>query len=136
MKKFLVIGICFFLSGISAQTLILKPLTAIAAFKKAGLKAEKPRLMEPKEFGIAPVVTEDAYIFGIPQVCSDCNGRIFSVPNDSDRVKLVKTYVDLGKNSSFMFSWVFEYKNLVLQLNGDMKRAEANKYKTVLQTLK
>lgn len=120
------------LVAVSVTAARSKPLKIIAAFKKAGLKAEKPVEMEPKDFGLAPFVGEEAYRFGVPQVCSDCNGRIFSVSNTTERAQLVKYYTDLGKRTAALYSWVFERSTIVLQLNGDMKRAEAMKYKAVL----
>lgn len=119
----------------SAQRQIL-PMSAIKAFVSAGLTAKNPRQMEPRDFGMAPKVTDDAFIFGIPQVCSDCNARLFSIPNARDRGLLRDYYVDFGKRSAAFYSWVFEHQNLVLQINGDMKRVEAERYKKVLLTLK
>jgi hypothetical protein len=122
--------------GAVAESSIFKPLDVLKAFRSVGLDAQNPVEMEPKDYGFAPVVGEEAYRFGVPSVCDDCNGRIFSVTNTGERGKLKKYYDDLGKQSGALFSWTFERSNILVQLNGDMKKATAMKYKTVLDSLK
>ncbi len=49
----------------------------VAAFQAAGLPAEDPKPIPPNEFGIAPVLTDDATRFLIPSLGQDSGGRAF-----------------------------------------------------------
>lgn len=105
----------------------------VAAFKVAGLEAENAREMSAKDYGAAPMVASQAMIFGIPSVCSDCNGRVFTFEREADRNTLKAYYETLGKSSALLFSWVFVEGNSLVQLNGDMEEATARKYEAVLK---
>lgn len=104
----------------------------IAEFKAAGLEAEGVHRMAPDEYGLAPMVGEDAQRFVIPSLCSDCSGRVFLVTNDGDRARLRSYYDELAKASAAFFSWVFECKTLLLQINGDLPEDKARQYEAAL----
>lgn len=104
----------------------------IAEFKAAGLEAEDVHKMAPDEYGLAPMVGEDAQRFVIPSLCSDCSGRVFLVTNDGDRARLRSYYDELAKASAAFFSWVFECKHLLLQINGDLPEEKARQYEAAL----
>lgn len=104
----------------------------IAEFKAAGLEAERVYKMTPADYGPAPLVGEDAQRFVIPSVCPDCGGRLFLVTNDDDRARLHAHYEELAKASALFFSWVFECKDLLLQINGDLPEEKAKQYEAAL----
>ena len=104
----------------------------LAEFKAASLEAEGAHKMAPDEYGLAPMVGDDAQRFVIPSLCADCSGRLFMVTNDGDRARLRAYYDDLAKASAAFFSWVFECKNLLLQINGDLPEDKAREYEAAL----
>ncbi len=121
-------------STVQAQNLTIDQV--INAFKSAGLEVEKPVKMGPKDFGFAPYVGEQAVRFFVPTLCEDCSGRIFSVESNADRERLSSYYIELGKRSAILFSWVFVYRNIVVQINGDLSEEKAMQYKRSLEALK
>lgn len=108
----------------------------IKAFKNAGLEAEKPRKMTKDDFGFAPMKSKEAKLIILPSVCEDCGGRVLSYDKKEDLDQMKKYYDELGKESAAMFSWTIKKDNILVQLNGDMKEEDFNKYKKALEELK
>jgi hypothetical protein len=108
--------------------------SVVYALKSAGLEAENPTLLSKSDYGLAPYVCKGAHFF-VPSVCSDCGGRVFICPNQDDLTLLQNYYQDLGRQSAAFFSWVFAKNNVLIQINGDMSEAIAQKYNSVLQSL-
>jgi hypothetical protein len=106
------------------------------AFKASKLEVGKIIDMGPKDYGYAPVVGEEAKRFLIPSLGKDAGGRVFVVNNSNERARLRDYYVNLGKQSAAFYSWVFEKGNVVVQINGNLSKEKANKYKLVLEALK
>ena len=109
----------------------------VAAFASAGLDAGEPTPMTVKDFGLAPKRTDDATHFLVPSVCPDCGGRAFVFTNLDDLRATKAYYDDLGKSSAAFFSWAFanEARLALVQINGDMSKAQATKYKEVIDGL-
>lgn len=109
----------------------------VAAFADAGLEAESPQRMSPNEFGVAPVVTDDATRFLIPSLGEDSGGRAFVVDNLDDLRKLKAAYDELGESSGLLFSWTFanEDRGVLVQINGELPEAEANRYAEIVDGL-
>jgi len=109
---------------------------AIDAFKGAGLEVESARPMTEEDYGMAPVVAEEATRFFIPSCGDDCGGRIFSF-SDSDSLFKVKFYYNkMSEGSELFFCWVFEKDNILVQLDGDLPEEKANLYGEALKSMK
>jgi hypothetical protein len=107
------------------------PEDVIASFKRAGLEAEKPAKMRPKDYGMAPYVCTGLR-FLIPSLGADSGGRVFACPNDADRDAIAHYYQDLGRRSAAFFSWVFVKGNVVVQINGDLDDQTSEKYREAI----
>lgn len=115
---------------------------AIEAFLAAGLEAERPYKMGPRDYGLAPYRGEGTR-FIVPSLCAedeteepcDKGGRVLSFDNAEDQEAVRDYYVELGERSAVFFSWVFEKDNLVLQLNGDLEEEKAYAYNATLQSM-
>jgi hypothetical protein len=102
----------------------------------AGLEFANPRPMEIDDYGAAPMTASEGIRFLIPSLCSDCGGRLFSFTTQTD-LDLVKSYYEeFGKQSALLFSWVFTNGNILIQINGDLPKATAEKYQAVIENLK
>jgi len=100
----------------------------VSAFKTAGLEAEKPTRMGPKDYGMAPYVCKGVR-FLIPSLGEDSGGRVFVCSAEADRDAIARYYQDLGRRTAMLFSWVFVKGSIVVQLNGDLEEQAAEKYR-------
>lgn len=109
----------------------------IAAFGDAQLEAESPSPIPPNDFGIAPVVTDDATRFLIPSIGEDSGGRTFVIEETADLRKVKAAYDDLGKENGLLFSWTFanEEFGVLVQINGDLPESKAKLYGKVVAGL-
>ena len=103
----------------------------VSAFKNAGLEAENPTPMGPKNYGFAPYVCKGVR-FLIPSLGEDSGGRILACPNAADRDAIAGYYERLAKKSAAFFSWVFVKGNVVVQINGDLEEDKARKYERAI----
>lgn len=121
--------------GSSAPALTSKQV--VAKLDAAGLEAARPRPMENDDFGLAPKRTDDATRFLIPSLGSDSGGRVL-VFTDTEDLEATKSYYDkLGESSAAFASHTFanEDRGVLLQLNGELPKAKAEKYGNVVQDL-
>jgi len=109
----------------------------VAAFANAKLEAESPTRIPPNDFGIAPVVTDDATRFLIPSMGEDSGGRAFVIEETADLRKMKAAYDDLGKENGLLFSWTFanEEVGVLVQINGDLPEPKAKLYENVVAGL-
>jgi len=103
----------------------------LAAFRKAGLEAEQPTKMQPKNYGFAPYVCKGTR-FLIPSLGEDSGGRVFECPNDADRDLIARYYQEMGRKSAMAFSWVLVKGRIVVQINGELDETIAEKYQAAL----
>ncbi|MFU2033152.1 stress protein [Bacillus wiedmannii] len=101
----------------------------ISEFKKAGLEAENPTDLEQKEFGN---MRKDGKRILTPKLGEDKGGRVFEFSKKEDLEKAKKYYNDLGNSAPMLFSHTYTKGKFLLQMNGDMKDEEFNKYKEVM----
>jgi hypothetical protein len=112
------------------------PEDVIAKFKAAGLEAESPAKMDAHAYGAAPLVCQDgARRFLIPSLGQDKGGRLFVCGDASDATKLKTYYDELGKSSALLHSWTYQKDAVILQLNGDVPQAMADRYGAVINAL-
>jgi len=111
-----------------------KPVTGpdvVAAFKAAGLEAENVGTLEAKDYGAAPFVCQGTR-FNIPSAGKfagrDLGGHIFVCPNQDDLKKLQDFYVKAGQATALLASHLYVKGNVLVQLDGQLDRALADKY--------
>lgn len=108
----------------------------VEAFKAAGLEAEDVRPFNVDDTYKAPPATYEGRRFFIPSLGDDAGGRIFDAASDEDRDLIFSYYDSLSKQSNLFFSWVFQHRNVVVQINGDLQEEQARKYEAALVALK
>lgn len=124
----------------------LTSMEVVSALRAAGLEAEDPRPMAPNEFGVAPVLTDDATRFTIPSLTqpfgggpdgSGSGGRAFVLDSVEDLRRMKAVYDELGRNSGMLFSWTFanEEQMVLVQLNGTLPQEQAAQYGAVVASL-
>ncbi|SCC25294.1 Uncharacterized protein BCZB5J_02223 [Bacillus cereus] len=101
----------------------------ISEFKKAGLEAENPTDLEQKEFGN---MRKDGKRILAPKLGEDKGGRVFEFSKKEELGKSKNYYNELGNSAPMLFSHTYAKGNFLLQMNGDMKDEEFNKYKEVI----
>ncbi|PFW83439.1 stress protein [Bacillus sp. AFS075960] len=104
----------------------------ITEFKNAGLEAENPTDLPQKEFGN---IRKEGKRIVIPALGEDKGGRLFEITKKEDLEKAKKYYDELGSSAPMLFSHTYAKGNFLLQMNGDMKDEEFNKYKAVMDKL-
>ena len=109
-------------------------LDAIAAFQLAGLEAENPRPLTRDDYGTIPFVGR-ATSFQIPSLGPDKGGRIFvGSPEQIDG--LTAHFAEQARASPAPHPYIFTIDNLLIEISGDMKAAQAAKYEAALQAMK
>ncbi|MFP3751232.1 stress protein [Bacillus altitudinis] len=101
----------------------------IEAFKSAGLEAEKPSDLKQKEFGN---IREEGKRILVPSLGENAGGRIFKFGNETDLQQAKSYYDELDNAGSMFFSHTYSKGNFLLQMNGEMKDSEFEKYKKVM----
>ncbi|WP_375567266.1 stress protein [Bacillus pumilus] len=134
MKKYFVLFFTclLLLTACSSAASTKKQLTTdnlIEAFQSAGLEAEKPTDLEQKEFGN---IREEGKRILIPSLGENAGGRIFKFGNETDLNQAKSYYDELGNAGSMFFSHTYSKGNFLLQMNGEMKDSEFEKYKKVM----
>ncbi|WP_166705077.1 stress protein [Bacillus albus] len=101
----------------------------INEFKKAGIEAENATDLPQKEFGN---MRKDGKRILTPALGEDKGGRVFEFSKKEDLEKAKKYYDELGNSAPMLFSHTYAKGNFLLQMNGDMKDDDFNKYKEVM----
>ncbi|MGG1339923.1 stress protein [Bacillus toyonensis] len=104
-------------------------ISLISRFKKAGIEAENATDLPQKEFGN---MRKDGKRIFTPKLGEDKGDRVFEFSKKEDLEKTKKYYDELGNSSPMLFSHTYAKGNFLLQINGDMKDQEFNKYKEVM----
>ena len=125
------------LVGCSGQA--AKPVTGgdvVAAFKAAGLEAEGIKEMGPKDYGIAPYVCKGT-TFVIPSLGkaadgSDQGGHVYVCENAQDLATIQTFFKKVGEASALLASHLYVKGNTLLQINGKLDKALADKYGAAL----
>ncbi|MEH6891421.1 stress protein [Bacillus sp. JJ864] len=104
----------------------------ISEFKKAGLEAENASDLPQKEFGN---MRKDGKRILTPKLGEDKGGRVFEFSKKEDLEKAKKYYDELGNSAPMLFSHTYAKGNFLLQMNGDMKDDDFNKYKDVMDKI-
>jgi hypothetical protein len=137
MKGLLTVVLCvaFALVSCASPAKSLQPESVITAFKAAGLEAEDVHELAPTEYKLAPYVGRGLR-FMLPSHGPDYGGRVFYVTDDADRAKLKAFYVDMGKATAILASYLYERGNILLQIPGDVPLDVARQYEAALMAAK
>jgi hypothetical protein len=73
--------------------------------------------------------------FFIPSLGPDNGGRIMSFDNQEDLQDTKEFYDKMGREMAALFSWTFEHKNILVQINGDLPEDKARRYEAALKSL-
>ena len=82
-----------------------------------------------------PAVPNQMMRFFIPTLCDTCGGRILSFENPDDLLLTKYYYIEIGRANAFLFSWVLEKDNILVQLNGFVEKESVRKYEAALNSL-
>lgn len=106
------------------------------ALRAAGLEAEiihgGPR---DERDGFASMMQVESVRLLIPSEGQSRGGMLLSFYNAQDLQKMLNYYAGLNKSLPQFKSWVYVRDNVLLQLNGDIPEATANKYGAALNAL-
>jgi hypothetical protein len=108
---------------------------AVAALTAAGVEFADARPMTKDDYGLAPMTAAEGIRFMIPSLCEDCGGRLYSFADLKDLELMEAYYVELGRSSAILFSWVFTQDNILIQINGQLPEETARKYETAIKSL-
>jgi hypothetical protein len=115
-----------------AQGALRASADVIAAFKDAGLEAEHATPMGRDEFRLVRTNFITATRFLIPSLGPDSGGRVFVFANTDDLNVVRHYYQEFGAANPYWFSWVFVHGNILVQINGDLRKELAREYELVL----
>lgn len=109
----------------------------VSAFIDADVGVGKSFPMSRRDFGMAPLLTRDATRFLIPSMGPGEGGRAFVFGTVNDLVDTRDYFVNLGRSNAIFFSWTFTNRDelVLVQINGDLPRKEALRYKAVVDAL-
>ena len=135
MQIFVLLSCLLILSGCAPKWNKWTSDQALQAIQAAKLEAENVRAIEPKDYGLAPMLAKEGKRLYLPSLCDECGGRLLVFTNKSDLEKTKAFYDAQAKESAVFFSWVFVKDNLLLQLNGEMPKEQAEAYNAALQSV-
>jgi hypothetical protein len=135
-RFFALLVVAVLMTACGGTTASVSPDDLVAKFKAAGLEAETVTHMQPKDYGLAPLLCQDgARRFLVPSLGADQGGRLYVCGSDADATKL-KTYYDkVGEASAAFHSWTYQKGGVLVQLNGQLDQTKADKYGAVIAAL-
>ena len=136
MRNFVLLSCLLILSGCASKWDKWTSDQALQAIQSAKLEAENVRSIEPKDYGLAPMLAKEGKRLYLPSLCDECGGRLLVFASKADLEKTKAFYDAQAKESAAFFSWVFVKDNLLLQLNGELPKEKAEAYNAALQSLK
>lgn len=135
-RIFIVLALFLLAACGGAPAAAITPDQVLSQIKAAGLEAESVSTMEAGDYGMAPFLCQEgARRFLIPSLGEDNGGRLFVCANADDATKLKTYYDELGKASAMFFSHTYQKGGVVVQLNGQLDKATADKYGAVVAAL-
>lgn len=106
----------------------------VAAFRAARLEASNPRPMTQEDYAQVPQVATEAIRFFMPSLGGTKGGHVFSFADDAD-LQTVRAYYQNG-NSAAKPPWIFVRDNILVQINGELSSAQAQRYQSALKAMK
>jgi len=106
----------------------------LAAFKTARLEAANPRPMTKEDYGQIPMVATEAIRFFVPSLGGTKGGHVFSFATAADLETIRKYYQN--DSGAAKPPWVFAKDNILIQINGELSNAQAQRYQSALNAIK
>ncbi len=101
----------------------------VEAFKNEGLTVVDPRLVKDDDLGMAPQTFKEGTHF-VASKSEDLGAKVFTYESEEDRQKMQDFY----EGFSGMFSSHVYAKDLtLLQINGQLPKADADRYGEILE---
>ena len=115
----------------------------LQAFYDAGLNVMEPKIMTRNDYGIAPLLAEEAVSFGAQfaefvfenedgSIEQFNYGRLFLVRDDNDLQTIKAVYDDLGKEAAMLYSHTYSKGDILLQMGGDVSDEDFALYTAVI----
>src|SRR5699024_8521842 len=103
----------------------------LQAFYDSGLNVMEPKIMTRNDYGIAPLLAEEAVSFGAQfaefvfenedgSIDQFNYGRLFLVRDENDLQTMKAVYDDLGKEAAMLYSHTYSKGDILLQMGGDV----------------
>ncbi len=115
----------------------------LQAFYDAGLNVMEPKIMTRNDYGIAPLLAEEAVSFGAQfaefvfenedgSIEQFNYGRLFLVRDENDLQTIKAVYDDLGKEAAMLYSHTYSKGDTLLQMGGDVSDEDFALYTAVI----
>lgn len=115
----------------------------LRAFYDAGLNVMEPKIMTRNDYGIAPLLAEEAVSFGAQfaefvfenedgSIEQFNYGRLFLVRDENDLQTIKAVYDDLGKEAAMLYSHTYSKGDILLQMGGDVSDEDFALYTAVI----
>ena len=115
----------------------------LQAFYDAGLNVMEPKIMTRNDYGIAPLLAEEAVSFGAQfaefvfenedgSIDQFNYGRLFLVRDENDLQTMKAVYDDLGKEAAMLYSHTYSKGDILLQMGGDVSDEDFALYTAVI----
>ena len=108
----------------------------VDAFEEEGLEVGKSYPLEEDEGWQAfehPTNYEDGTRFEIPSLGRDAGGRVFTFDSEEDLNEMRDFYEGMTKETPSVSSHLYQEGLVLLQMNGDVGKAQAEGYADVLR---
>ena len=115
----------------------------LQAFYDSGLNVMEPKIMTRNDYGIAPLLAEEAVSFGAQfaefvfenedgSIDQFNYGRLFLVRDENDLQTIKAVYDDLGKEAAMLYSHTYSKGDILLQMGGDVSDEDFALYTAVI----
>ena len=115
----------------------------LQAFYDSGLNVMEPKIMTRNDYGIAPLLAEEAVSFGAQfaefvfenedgSIDQFNYGRLFLVRDENDLQTMKAVYDDLGKEAAMLYSHTYSKGDILLQMGGDVSDEDFALYTAVI----
>ncbi|MGO3201319.1 MAG: DUF1002 domain-containing protein [Ruoffia tabacinasalis] len=115
----------------------------LQAFYDSGLNVMEPKIMTRNDYGIAPLLAEEAVSFGAQfaefvfenedgSIEQFNYGRLFLVRDENDLQTIKAVYDDLGKEAAMLYSHTYSKGDILLQMGGDVSDEDFALYTAVI----
>ncbi|MFL2131172.1 DUF1002 domain-containing protein [Ruoffia sp. FAM 20858] len=115
----------------------------LQAFYDSGLNVMEPKIMTRNDYGIAPLLAEEAVSFGAQfaefvfenedgSIEQFNYGRLFLVRDENDLQTIKAVYDELGKEAAMLYSHTYSKGDILLQMGGDVSDEDFALYTAVI----
>jgi len=105
----------------------------VRAFSREGLEVGVFYPVEEEGPSPVPITYEEGTRFTTPSLGEDAGGRVFTFESEEDLQPVRDYYEELGKEVGMFNSHVYVEGNVLLQINGQLPKDQAEEYEAVLR---